>query len=572
MNRIVSLGIICALASMLALATWLLVFLPAQVLKQTQAEFLNRTGKPLSVVGGASLRFSPQFGIALNDVKVAGLSALDTNAFQARAIFIPLSFKNFFGPGYDHENLVVEAPVFNVTINNEGQSNILSSDQSDQSKVDKNAVAPSPFQLTFQNGIFEYRDATNTFTMSEAEGLIAVDQQQEITVKSAAVLAGQRVHFQSVLNSLPRAFAEGSPFDFNLDGAGASFGYSGRLIVKKSVEIAGQATVDTADASRLFKWVGIELNNLQGKHPLAITSAIETQGALVLMKKADVKFSGATAQGDISFLKAAARPSLTFDLAVDQINTNLFVPAIKQVSQAGIWSDEAFNLSDMKGLDVAFKFAAHQVRFGNFISGEARVEGVLKDGVLNAAVSSEASGKADINFDAAKSPPEMRLNFELKKIEAQTFMQRFAGMAWLQGQLSFNAALTSEGSNQLEMVGGLKGNVEIAFDQAQIQGAELAGLAAHVQTENVSGWEGQMTDPVTGNAKFILADGVATFQENDILAPGLKSTQTGEIDILRQALNLESVSRLNRGDGKPMKIKISGPWAKPNFVLLKETN
>ena len=571
MNRIVGVGIVCAVAIVLAMATALLVVLPAQVLKQTQFEFLSRTGKTLNIAGGTSIRLSPQFGIALNDVSVAGGSAQNTDVFQARAIFVPVSLKQVFGLSYTNEIIIVETPIFTVAINSEGRSNILLSDTSARSKADMRAALPTPLQLRFQNGNLVYSDEAhaNSFALSEAEGLIAVDAQQEITLKSAAVLGRQRVHVQSVLHSLPRAFAEGSPFDFNLDGAGASFGYSGRLVVKNGVELAGQATVDTEDVSRLFKWLGMDLHGLQGKHTLAMTSAVETQGALVLMKKADVKFADMAALGDISFFGAAARPSLTFDLALDEINTNLFSPVVNRISRQGIWNDKKFDLSDLKALDVSFKIAARRVRFGDFISGEALIDGALKDGVANAAIKSETSGNADINFDSVQSPPKLSINLDLKNIEAKTFMRRFAGMNWLQGPLRLNASLMTEGSNQAEMVGGLKGNAEIQFDQAQIQGVELAGLAAHVQTENVSGWEGQMTDPVTGNAKFSLADGVATLQENEITAPGLKAIQNGEIDILRQALNLESAVGLNRGDGNPMTIKITGSWANPNFALTK---
>ena len=67
-------------------------------------------------------------------------------------------------------------------------------------------------------------------------------------------------------------------------------------------------------------------------------------------------------------------------------------------------------------------------------------------------------------------------------------------------------------------------------------------------------------------------DGIANLGKSELTAPGIKLNAVGEFDVLRQALNLDVDAVLNRGDGKPAKIRVDGSWAKPNFALVKSGN
>ncbi len=574
MNRILGFGFLSVVLVMLVLATWLSIFMPARILHQMQNDFLARSGRALAANAGASLSLSPSLGVTFHDIRVDGASALSEPVLKAKSLFVPISLAQAFWSHPTKDEIVLEAPVFTMGFNSEGRANILLSDTTATVKADVKTALPAPLQVTFQNGSFVYKDElkTQSFTLSEAEGLITVDEQQEINLKSAAVLGGQRVHFQGALHSLPRAFSDGSPFDFNLDGAGAAFGFSGRVIATNGIDLAGQATVDTDDAARLLKWLGVELQGLGEKYPLAITSAVESQGAAFLLKKADVKIAKMTAQGDVSFSTAGERPHLTMAINMDELNNNLYASPVKGLATIGSWSDRLFDLNDMRTLNVEFRIAANRFHFGDFITGPTQVEGNLKDGVLSATLNNETSGKADVIFDSSQSPPKLSLNFDLKDLDAKTFVTQFTGMNWVQGALRLIATLNAEGASQAEMISNLKGNAEAQIDQGRIEGVDLAGLSAHIQSETVLGWEGAATRPVSGVVQLSVADGVATLQENNLTVPGIKISQTGEIDILRRALNLEAMLKLNRADGKPVKIKVTGPWIKPSFALLKSGN
>ena len=574
MNRTLSLSFLGLALVVVALAIWFAVFLPSLILRQAQTEVLNRTGRILAVSGGASLQVTPQLSIALHDISLAGASTMAEPVIKAKALVIPISIAQALGMQNIASRFSLDSPVFAMRLNGDGHSNVIIEDAAANAKVDANAPLPMPFEITFTNGAFKFVDDVNSksFMLSELEGQADIDNQDEIALKAAATLAGQRVHFTSALKSLPRAFGEGSPLDFNLEGVGAAFGFSGRVVAARGFDLAGQASVDTDDSARLLKWLGIDLHGLHDKLPLTISSVVESQGPLFLLKKTDVQFAHMKAAGDISFSGAGVRPSVTLALGVDDLNLNMYGTTIKSDAPRSTWREQVFDLNDFNTADIQFRLAANALHFGEFSMASAQVEGSLKDGLMTAHISNDAVGNAALNVDAKQVPPKLNVELALSKIEAKTLFKTFAGMDWLSGPIDLNAKLSATGKSQAAMISSLNGTVEVKTDHVKFEGVELAGLVAQVFSEPVSGWKGVVTEPVAMNADLKVEDGIASLSKSELTAPGIKLNSVGELDVLRQALNLDVDAVLNRGDGKPAKISVNGPWVKPDFALVKSGN
>jgi uncharacterized protein involved in outer membrane biogenesis len=571
MNRILSYIFLSLGLVALTLTIWLFVFLPNILEKRAQGAILNRTGSLLTVSGGHSLQFSPQFGIALYDVSCANSPSSQIPLVTAKKLTFPITFRQILGAQLSSNNLELEQPILNFGVDDRGHSKIGFPDSVSDAKTDANAPLPAPLHITVKNGSISYQNdvTSKTFSLTAMDGLIDVDAQDEITFKAAGLLAQQRVHFSGDLKSLPRAFSEGSPFDFNLEGAGASFGFSGRLVAAKGIDLAGQGTVETAEASRLFTWLGADLHGFEKKQTLSIAAAVESKSSVFLFKKADIRFAQMQAKGDVSFSNDGVRPSLTLDLKVEDLNTNFYAPISENTAPLGGWSDKPFDLTDIKAVDAQFRLVANKLQYGRFSVGPAEIGGQLKDSILNAKIKNADIGNFDLNFDAHQSPPKLDLNFALALPKAEAFMPSFSHMNWLEGPFSLNGALNTAGASQSDMIGALKGHVEAQSEAATLKGIEIAKLGAHVLAEPVEGWEGETSKPTAFKTKFTIDEGVASVESASLTAPGAKITVTGEVDILRQALNLAADINLNRVDGTPSKIKIDGAWAKPHFVLVK---
>ncbi len=542
----------------LAVTSWLLGIVPGLAAKTIQNETVRRTGRTLMIKGGASLQFSPQLGIALHDVSVSGASTNSEPVVMATTLLVPASFFQLLSLQVSNQEIELEEPIFTVQFDATGQSNIIGGEAADDTQV-----AVLPLRIRFQNGVFKYIDEPNAkvFTVADVEGLADLDAQNEVHINAAMTVAGERTHIAANLKSLSRAFHDGSPFDFNLDAVGASISYGGRIVARQGLDLAGQLRVDTNNATRLFKWLGLDFHGIGSNVLFSLTAAVESNRSFINLKQSDIVLSGMKAKGDISLANNAVKSNVTLDLKFENLNTDLFLNSKQNVS----WSERPFDTHNFNALDLSYNLAATKMRVGGFETGDAQVVGNLKDGILTSTISSPTLGQSTINFNSHETPPKLGLEMALTLSDAKSFMQQFAEMNWFSGAMVLNGKLETVGNSQSEMIGALDGEIEIKSREAAFKGVSLSALAGKALVQPIAGWGGGDTEPVVFNSKFIWADGIATLQDNSLSAPGVKITASGEIDLLRQALNIDARVKLNQGDGKPAQVAVEGPWGKPHI-------
>jgi AsmA protein len=555
MKRIYKLGFVGLIIVMLAMASWLLVLVPGLVAKSMQEQMVRSTGRTLVVGGGASLQFSPQLGVALQNVSIAGAETNSEPVIFARTLLAPASFLQLLSLQISAQDIELKEPVFTLQIDAAGQSNIMRNQAALEAQP-----AVLPMRVRFENGVFKYIDSPNAkdFTVTDVEGLVDFDAEKEAHINAAMTVAGERTHIAANLKSLTRAFQDGSPFDFNIDAVGASISYGGRIVATREIDLAGQVQVDTNNAARLFKWLGLNFHDMRNNVPLALTAALESNHSNFQFKQSDISFSGMKAKGAISVSNNAAKPNVVLDLKFENFNTDLFLDS----KESSNWSERPFDIHNFNVLDLSYKLAAAKFRIGGFEAGDAQISGSLKDGILNSAISSPSLGETKIDFDSHEVPAKLKVEMALTVPDAKTFMQQFGGMNWYSGAMVLNGKLETTGNSQAQMIGALNGQIEVKSSESALKGVTLAALAGKAAVQPIEGWGGGETDLVLFNGRFILADGIATLQDNSLSAPGIKISSSGEIDLLRQALNLNARVK---GDGKPVQISVEGPWGKPQM-------
>jgi uncharacterized protein involved in outer membrane biogenesis len=557
MKRIYTFGFAGLVILTLAATSWLLVIVPGLVAKTAQEDMARQTGRTLIVNNGASMQFSPVMGVALHDVSVAGVSTNSEAVVSAKTLRVPASLFQLLTLQIPRQEIELEEPIFTLQIDAAGQSNVMNP----QAIEDLRNTLP-PLRVRFENGVFKYIDEPNAknSTVTDVEGLIDFDAQKEAHINAAMTVAGERTHIAANLKSLTRAFQDGSPFDFNLDAMGAAISFGGRIVATQGIDLAGQVRVDTNNAARLFKWVGLDFRGLNNNVPLALTSALESSRTTILFKQSEISISGMKAKGDISVV-TNLKPNVTLDLKFENLNTDMFVDSKYNVN----WDERPFDIHNLNVLDLSFELAAAKMRIGEFETEDANISGSLKYGVLTSTVTSPNLGEAKIDFNAHEAPAKLKLDLALTLVDAKTFMQQFASMGWFSGALAVNGKIETVGNSQSEMIGALDGHLELKSSEAVLKGVALSALAGKAVVQLITGWDGGETEPAVFNSKFVLADGIANVQDNSLTAPGVKITSSGDVDLLRQALNLDARVNLGRADGKPVQIAVEGPWAKPQI-------
>ena len=105
--------------------------------------------------------------------------------------------------------------------------------------------------------------------------------------------------------------------------------------------------------------------------------------------------------------------------------------------------------------------------------------------------------------------------------------------------------------------------------QAQILGLEASSLLRAALTEPVEGWNGGVTEKIEGQANLNFNDGIGSIQQGSFSSPDVLVKLSGDIDLLRQALDLKISPDFTIGGPAGAQIYASGFWHAPKFSVEK---
>ncbi len=545
MNKFISRPIpIIAVLVCIILSGWIF-YLPTKIAKTIKLTLQEQTGRAITM-GSSGYSFSPQFGIAIQDVTVAGTASLNEPIVHAETVLIPFSVVQLFTGQATAQTLLVDGADFHVAFDGVGHSNAFEG---------QSPKPTPPLHLQLSNSSFHYFDerSSDQFNFDHISGLADFSSDGEISSSGSAVVKGQFITFDATLASLERAFGDGSPLDLTVEGVASSFSFSGRIATAKRLNLAGQAEMSSTDAPRLSKWLGAGASGLAEIKNIALNGALDSDGPVILLKDAHLKLGDMTAKGEVSFSNAGERPNITVALGFDHLD---FSSLNLQTGEG--WSDKPIDFSGLGALDMQFRLSTNSLHYNGLKTGVATVEGALKDRVLTATVKSDdlagGASQFDVGLDATQLPPKLKLDVSLANVAAKPALAALINQSFLSGALTLDSHLTATGNSQAELISTLSGDATASVEGGTVSGAELSTLAK----EPVQGWNGGQTPNLKGQAQFSLTEGVAKLGENQLDAAGVSLHSEGDIDLLRKSLDLQT--------GPDVKVKIQGPWAKPTLT------
>ena len=534
------------LLAFIVLGGWI-SFLPVRIAQDFQSVLQQQMGRSITV-GDSRYSFSPQFGIALQNVDVAGTSSLTETVFHADTVFAPVSAWQLLVGETSPQSLIADGADIHVAFDGVGHTNVFAG---------QSPKATAPFHLQLTNSSFHYFDerSGDQFVLEQISGITDVSGEGEIRSAGTAVVNGQFINFDATLASLERAFSDGSPFDLTVDGVASSFLFSGRVATAKRLNLSGQADMSTSDAPRLAKWLGVNVSALTNLKNMSLNGGLDSDGPVMLLKAATLKLGDMAGKGEVSFSNAGERPNITAALNFENLDLNLFR---SQAPASENWSEKPIDFSELNSLDMQFRLLANTLTYNGLKTGAAAIEGSLKNRVLIAALNSQdvagGAGQINLNLDATQLPPNLKLDVSLANVAAKPVLAALSDQNYLSGAFNFESHFTASGSSQAEMISTLSGDATASVENGAISGADLSTLA----TRPVDGWNGGQTPSLKGQMQFKVSEGVATLGENQLDGAGVSLHTEGEIDLLRKALDLTT--------GSDVKVKIQGPWGKPTFT------
>jgi AsmA protein len=341
---------------------------------------------------------------------------------------------------------------------------------------------------------------------------------------------------------------------------------------RKLMAALGQAfPVQTADPGVLSK-VALQVG-VQGT-----ARAVSVFGGVLTMDDATAHFSLQAKDFD--------KPALAFDVKLDRIDADRYLPAPAQAPPAAGGGkaaaakktdyaplrkpviDGALHIGELKirgGTirDVAVKVSGRQGRYAFDPVSAALYGGALAGG-----------GVLDVRGDE----PRTRLDLKIGNVHAGPLLVDFARKDVLEGTLNATATLSMVGDTPERIKPTLDGKGRLNFSDGAIKGIDLADMARNVQAAfGVADKPGERprTDFSELNVPFTLAGGRFQTPDASLASPFLRLRAAGSADLVRETLDFRVEPKLvatikGQGDtaersGLMVPILVSGTFAEPTF-------
>jgi AsmA protein len=180
-------------------------------------------------------------------------------------------------------------------------------------------------------------------------------------------------------------------------------------------------------------------------------------------------------------------------------------------------------------------------------------------------------------LDGKADPPTVQFNVNGEGLIAEKALPAAVGFGDMSGKLSPSLSVNATGRTLAELISTLKGQASLRVVSGTIKSVDLTGAFGKVATAILDGWgrdESHSTPFEALSATFTLADGIAQTSNLILTSPSLTFTGKGEVDLLRQAIDLKVDPRLLAATSTatapqfatfPVAVQVKGPWVGPRI-------
>ena len=447
---------------------------------------------------------------------------------------------------------------------------------------------------------------------------------------------GQTVGFDVKLAS-PKAILEDRPAKLALvlKAAPLEAKFDGTVTARASVDLEGDLAAKGASLRALLRWLGHELPPADGFGLVALSGKLKTSGTTYALTDSNLGLDGATATGVVQLDIAGARPHVIATLKISELDLNRYtlaagtavvhpkvsvirpasgaapapVPAAKSIEdlingaggpqvkgytkRAG-WSEDAIALGALGVADVDAKLAIGKLTYREIKAGQSAVTVALKNKALRLSFDDvalyEGRGRGFITIDSNPAVPVASANLAVDGVAAKGLLKDAADFDWLAGTAKVTLAVSAQGASEAALVQTSNGKADFSFANGSIVGFNLPGAIRGLTQGKFSGLNtspAEKTDFSELTATFQIANGVAVNQDLKLNGPLLRATGAGQIALPPQTLDytvkpkivgsLQGQGATDALSGLEIPVRITGPWAKPQFTpdlggILKDPN
>ncbi|MBK8163871.1 MAG: AsmA family protein [Gammaproteobacteria bacterium] len=357
---------------------------------------------------------------------------------------------------------------------------------------------------------------------------------------------------------------------------------------------AGHLEADTFNPRDLLKALAIDAPETADAATLtraAFAFDFEAAGEHAAISALRLQLDDSALTGSASVRDFAA-PALAFDLALDRIDLDRYLPPPQDEPVAATPAAAApaalkLPLDTLRALDIDGRLAAGQLRISGLSLSDLSLAVRAKDGLIALApLKANLYGgryAGNIRLDARGAVPAFALNESLTGIQAGPLLKDLLDNETFSGNADFALEATASGDTEDALLRSLDGTARFKLRDGAVKGFNTAQMIREAKAK----LEGRPAPPAAANqtdfselgASVRVGGGIARNDDLSASSPYLRIGGSGQADLIKQEIDYRLRVRLvdteigqggeQLGDVKGIEIpiRISGAFAGPSIGL-----
>ncbi len=587
--------------------------LPANVIADQVAKITRQqTGRDLNLGGDISFSVYPNIAVSMDDISISNPASMPEGVvLAANQLRISLALMPLLSGDVQVNSFELVEPRFNLLVDSEGRSNWSfenAEDGNDSGRGSReNASSDEPSGTTdssgtpvrnvsledvrIVDGIVRYLDET-TGDAFEVRGvnvsLSLPSLDDDLTLNGSVDWQGETVTLDSVLGPVSQLSEEriGS-VDVQLSSTHLTASYRGGISLVNGFVLDGDVEASSPSIRSLAGWAGNPLAPGNGLGAFEVTAALRMAPDEISLSEAQIALDGMRGQGAVTIGTGGARPRITANLGVDQINLNTYLGGSGSGSEGGSgggsgWSNDPIDVSGLSAVDAELRLAATQLIFQQVTTGNVLASVTLESGRLDAQVEQlslyDGNATGFVQLDGSSGTAVISAGLDADRISANPFLNDFADFDWIEGAAQMSVRVNGAGNSQAAIVSSLAGNAQMLFTDGAIRGINIASMMRNLTGSILNGWErsdSQKTDFASLSATYQINQGIAVNNDLAMIGPLVRLTGAGTVNMPSQYIDykvepklvasLEGQGGVADLTGFNVPIIIKGPWSNPDI-------
>jgi AsmA protein len=592
------------------------MFIDVQSYKpEIEKQVTKATGRPFNIGGDLRLSLFPWAGLAFSDLHLGNPPSykerdfLSIKSFDARVKLIPLLSRNI-----QIERFVIDTPKVVLEKSKEGRGNWegigkpvegTGAKPSDEKARGQQRESHEAFpikglkvgEFAINNGLILFIDqasGTRREVSNVSLRLMELSLDQPIRLTLAALMDGKPLSLDGQLGPLGQDPGKGKlPIDISV-----------KVFKTLEMRLTGSLTdlLATQQFDLIFAVAPFSPQKLMttAGQPLPVATA-DPQALNRLAFKGHVKgnpqsvsVSDGVLELDESKMdfslkgKDFAKPDLLFDLKLDKINLDRYLPPPSPPPSKEKGGGEGKKAEPKKTdysplrklvLDGTIQIGALTVK--NAKMQEVRLKVVGKNGLfqLDPMTANLYQGNLSTkgSLDVSQDTPKTNVNLQVKGVQAGPLLKDLIQKDFIEGVAEISALIAMSGDEADKIKRTLNGKGQLVFKDGAIRGVDIAGMVRNAKAAFglAASGEKPKTDFSELNAPYTIADGVVSTSQTTLVSPVLRVLAAGKANLVDETLDFRVEPKFvgtlkGQGDkedrgGITIPVVVAGTFSSPSF-------